>query len=170
MEFIPVIIHALWCAVSDWPCFLKIFLSHTATLGTGKIAYLYWLEINAEKSSPLSNSITILSRIELHRAEVILRLPLYCLRDIRLGISILYSCSFANNNGSLSIPTASNVIFNATIHMLKIWEQLLFLIHSLIDWLNCQPLACICSGFLRILHIGCAYDICSLKVWAPLIY
>ena len=40
-------------------------------------------------------------------AKSFLRLSLYCLRDIRLGISILYSCSFANNNNSLSIPTAS---------------------------------------------------------------
>ena len=38
-----------------------------------------------------------------------------CLQDIRLGISILYSSSFANSHESLSIPTASDVIFNATI-------------------------------------------------------
>ena len=57
----------------------------------------------------------ILSRIALHREEVILRLSLYCRRDIRLGISTLYSCNFANNNDSLSIPTASDVMFNATI-------------------------------------------------------
>jgi len=68
-----------------------------------------------KQSSPPSISAAILSRIVLHREEVILRLSLYCLRDIRLGISILYSCSFANNNDSLSIPTASDVIFNATI-------------------------------------------------------
>lgn len=46
---------------------------------------------------------------------MILRLSLYCLRDIRLGNSSLYACNFANSNDSLSIPTASDVIFNATI-------------------------------------------------------
>lgn len=40
---------------------------------------------------------------------------MYRLREIRLKISILYSCSFANNNGLLSIPTVSDVIFNAII-------------------------------------------------------
>ena len=56
-----------------------------------------------------------LSRIILHRNEVVLRLALYCLLDIRLRISHLYSCNLANSKDSLSIPTASDVIFNATI-------------------------------------------------------
>ena len=67
-----------------------------------------------KQSSPPSISETILSRIALHREEVILRLSLYCRREIRLGISTLYSCSFANNSDSLSIPTASDAMFKAT--------------------------------------------------------
>lgn len=48
MEFISVIIHSLWCTVSDCWCFLKILLPYTATLRKGKTAYLYRLWVNAE--------------------------------------------------------------------------------------------------------------------------
>lgn len=43
----------------------------------------------------------------------ILRLSLYCLSDIKFGNSFPYSCNFANSKDSLSIPIASEAIFNA---------------------------------------------------------
>lgn len=126
LKFISVIIHALWCTVSDWRYFLKILLLHTTTLGTGKTTYFYRFRINAKIIFASSISAAILSRIALHRDEVILRLSLYCLRDIRLGISLLYSCSFANNNDSLSIPTVSDVMFMPLFQGLRIWKLFLF--------------------------------------------
>ena len=42
-----------------------------------------------KQSSPPSISVAILSLIVLQREEVILRLSLYCLRDIRLGNSAI---------------------------------------------------------------------------------
>lgn len=68
-----------------------------------------------KQSSPASNSVAILSQIVLHRDELILRLSLYCLRKIRLGISNLYYCIFSNSNDPLSTPIASDVILHATI-------------------------------------------------------
>ena len=93
--------------------FSKFFFPMRQRLERAKQHTSIGFESMQKQSSPPSSSAAILSRIVLHKNEVILRLSLYCLRDIRLGISILYSCSFANNNASLSMPTASEVIFNA---------------------------------------------------------
>ena len=94
----------------------KSFFPNTANAWNGKKRHTsIGFESMQKQSSPPSISVAILSLIVLQREEVILRLSLYCLRDIRLGNSSLYACNFANSNDSLSIPTASDVIFNATI-------------------------------------------------------
>ena len=108
MQLISVIMYSLWNTVSQLQHFLKIILSHTTAKRQTSIGF--------QKTEIIFTSIYFLykpSLIALHRGEVILRLSLYCLREIRLGISFLYSCNLANSKDSLSIPIASEIIFNA---------------------------------------------------------
>ena len=48
MEFIPVIVHVLLCAIASGGCMLYVVLPHLTSVGTCILAYLYWLGVNTE--------------------------------------------------------------------------------------------------------------------------